>query len=856
MTDINGVLRLAVLTMVSISSTKFFMGISLDSGSESFDANPDELISEKQIIAHLFGSFGLLVDGKAINIRSEKARDLLALLIEKRGAFLSAREAITTLWECGPDDTSRARYRKVAGRLSLRQSGARLSLLSYHASARGVTEAPKVSHGMWLICNLKLTCFTMPRKEVRATMRESAKGLLGKILPLFVAATLACVGVFPVLGAEKSAFAANDGNGWQVVSGRYDATHETSEGIDQGQLGNYSFIESPDGSVRVTKTVEPTGVENEFIVHLSADTCSVSAQQTDYYAFFKNASYEGTTSGNLKEDSVGTLVAKMTGNKNVSVSGDASSVGGASNSGHFKIEDPNGNTIVEDVQLYWSQAQNVTFYLKLNDGSYVIVAARVRGDNLNNTVRLSKEAYDAINKQIEGTAKQGPAPTLNSVTDIMGDNIEYLGLVSVDAGLTSFNDATSTLAWTPQYSTSAKEVVGKPEHHYEYTTGGAMAKHTVIQKTWHYGAASLTYKVRLKTEGLSSSYNPDVVSNPNFTNNRATLDYSSSVYDMDTNTFVDKPHATVDFSKPEVKGITYDLRVLKWNTDDNAPLAGATFKLTRAWTDSNGVAHTDLVRDGLVSDGDGYVKVTGLPWGTYTLEETAAPSGFALPQDTMRTFNLCYTNDKDNLVSSTISAADKHRAMSATEAVRIDNERVKTDVNLLKVDADDNTKPLAGAKFSLYKDNGDGAFSAGSDALAFGDCETDDNGKVSFPQLTAGTYFLKETYTPAGYQLNNEVYRIQVFDVAGRAGGVDDNMIQVGKANGTDMRAPETPNTVTIADKPVPSMPITAGPGARTLVAAGVTLLVLGGVWLATARYREQRKLCSAAHVAKDRHSL
>lgn len=73
----------------------------------------------------------------------------------------------------------------------------------------------------------------------------------------------------------------------------------------------------------------------------------------------------------------------MTGNKNVTVSGGASSVGRASNTGHFKIEDPNGNTIVEDVQLYWSQTQQVTFYLKLNDGSYVVMAARVKGDNLN-----------------------------------------------------------------------------------------------------------------------------------------------------------------------------------------------------------------------------------------------------------------------------------------------------------------------------------------------------------------------------------------------------------------------------------------------------------------------------------------
>ena len=218
----------------------------------------------------------------------------------------------------------------------------------------------------------------------------------------------------------------------------------------------------------------------------------------------------------------------MTRNKNVTVSADASSVGGASNTGHFKIEDPNGNTIVEDVQLYWSQAQQVTFYLKLNDGSYVVMAARVKGDNLNNTVRLSKEAYDAINKQIEGSKQQGLAPMLNSATDIMGGNIEYLGSVSSDAGSANFNNSESMLTWNPQYSDSVTKVVGDPEHHYEYTTGGAVAKHTVIQKTWHYGAASPTYKVRLKTEGLNSSYSPNVVSNTYFTNNRATLDYSSS----------------------------------------------------------------------------------------------------------------------------------------------------------------------------------------------------------------------------------------------------------------------------------------------------------------------------------------
>lgn len=110
-------------------------------------------------------------------------------------------------------------------------------------------------------------------------MRKTVKGLLNKILPLFTAAVLACVCALPVLSPppKDSAFAADNGNGWQVVSGGYDAAHKTSQGISNDQLGSYGFVESTDGSVRVNKTVEPTGVENEFIVRLTVDTCAVSA---------------------------------------------------------------------------------------------------------------------------------------------------------------------------------------------------------------------------------------------------------------------------------------------------------------------------------------------------------------------------------------------------------------------------------------------------------------------------------------------------------------------------------------------------------------------------------------------------
>ena len=679
-------------------------------------------------------------------------------------------------------------------------------------------------------------------------MRKTVKGLPNKIRPLFTAAVLVCVCAFPVLAPKDSAFAADNGNGWQVVSGRYDAEHKTSQDISNDQLSSYGFVESTDGSVRVNKTVEPTGVENEFIVRLTVDTCAVSAQQTDYKSFFETAHYQGVVSNNLHESDLGEVKSSVNG-RGFTVTADASQ--GLGRSAFVTVQDPQGRTIAENVKLYWDSGNNVTFFLKLDDSHYVMMGLSVKTGS-KNTVRLSEEAYRLVDEKITGQVEQGPKPELKSVTDIMGDDIEYLGLVEADAGTASF-DSASTLTWKPQYSSSCDVVKKDPEIAAERNGAGAVTKLTVTQKTWYYGAASLTYKVRLKTEGLSSSYDPGIVSYPYFTNKYAQLDYSYSTYDKNSNEFKSSD-GSIEFPKPLVKGITYDLCVLKWNKDDDEALPDAVFKLTRKWVDSNGVSHTDVVADGLKSDDDGYVTATGLPWGTYTLEEVAAPSGFVLPQGTVRTFELCYSQNSGNLQLSTISSG-ANRAMSATEEDRIENERVKTDVSLLKVDADDNTKPLAGAKFSLYKDNGDGAFSAGSDALVFGDYETGDNGKVSFPQLTAGTYFLKETYTPAGYQLSNEVYRIQVFDVTGQAGGTAGNMIQVGKANGADMRAPETPNTVTIADKPVPSMPITAGPGVRTLVAAGVTLLVLGCAWLAAVRYRKQHKLCSAAHAAKNRHS-
>lgn len=49
-----------------------------------------------------FGYFDVFVDGKPIPFRSEKAKGLLALLVDRRGGFVTSADAIATLWEHEP----------------------------------------------------------------------------------------------------------------------------------------------------------------------------------------------------------------------------------------------------------------------------------------------------------------------------------------------------------------------------------------------------------------------------------------------------------------------------------------------------------------------------------------------------------------------------------------------------------------------------------------------------------------------------------------------------------------------------------------------------------------------------------
>ena len=94
-----------------------------------------------------FGFFDVFVDETPIAFRNRKSKELLALLADRRGGFVTSEEAITYLWEDEPvSPVTLARYRKVALRL-------KNSLMEY-----GISDVVEAVDGKRRIIPQKVRC--------------------------------------------------------------------------------------------------------------------------------------------------------------------------------------------------------------------------------------------------------------------------------------------------------------------------------------------------------------------------------------------------------------------------------------------------------------------------------------------------------------------------------------------------------------------------------------------------------------------------------------------------------------------------------------------------------------------------
>ncbi len=149
-------------------------------------------------------------------------------------------------------------------------------------------------------------------------------------------------------------------------------------------------------------------------------------------------------------------------------------------------------------------------------------------------------------------------------------------------------------------------------------------------------------------------------------------------------------------------------------SNTNAKLQGAKFELIDS---TNKVVATET------SDANGQIEFPNLPYGSYTLKEITAPSGYELDS---------------TLISVTINSS------SVTKEVK-NNKIPLGSIKINKVDADSTTTVLKDAKFELRDSTGKTVLETKT---------TNTNGVVEFTGLLYGTYQLVEIDAPADYELD------------------------------------------------------------------------------------------------------
>lgn len=195
----------------------------------------------------------------------------------------------------------------------------------------------------------------------------------------------------------------------------------------------------------------------------------------------------------------------------------------------------------------------------------------------------------------------------------------------------------------------------------------------------------------------------------------------------------------------------------------------------------------------------GKFTLEGIPWGTYDLVETKAPSGFVISKDPIR---IVLGKGKLNQTTWTYELGE------------IENFKPGTDVTWEKVDPESNR--LAGSQWQLVAVDDDGKPIEDATAIEVKDCIQEDAaecvgadkdpvaGKFTIKNVPNGAYHLIETKAPAGFKKLTEPIEVIVDGDTGVAlGEIENEQVEV------------------------PTLPLTGGIGTYLFIIAGGVLLLI-----------------------------
>lgn len=255
--------------------------------------------------------------------------------------------------------------------------------------------------------------------------------------------------------------------------------------------------------------------------------------------------------------------------------------------------------------------------------------------------------------------------------------------------------------------------------------------------------------------------------------------------------------------------------------------------------------------DGTVVDASNYtVKTTGL--ADDCTFEVVFEDDFILGLAKNSTFTVYYsaTLNEDAVIGNVDNGNENEVYLSYGEDTRWETNVHKTstftwEIDISKVDGTDKTTPLAGAEFQLVIKKTDAQgnevesfvkFAATAEANVYKvvatDAAEDDaatvittdaTGKFNIEGLDEGTYYLRETKAPEGYNLLADDITVTIASTYNENDRTADYTVTAAGANGT---------TITVENNSGSLLPETGGIGTTIFTVVGVLLMAVAVVFL------------------------
>lgn len=317
-----------------------------------------------------------------------------------------------------------------------------------------------------------------------------------------------------------------------------------------------------------------------------------------------------------------------------------------------------------------------------------------------------------------------------SVTDPMGDNIEFLGFYDKKGNLVNTLSGSHTTNGenTCAYSNGITWNIGKSGY----------SEVTQINAT--YRTYTLSYKVRLTNEA-----NGFVSEKTYSANGRTLLNY----------VLANNTNSTIDFRIPSVKGYLGALEILKTDDETGNELEGAAFTLTHNANCAVCGGKVKIDEFAVETDSKGVALLDSIPSGhEYTLSETKAPEGYA---------------DNGNTYAVTVEYGKTYVDSVETSSVAVTNEAfAPASVDLLGRKAlsggDKTDASIADGQFRFLIENNNEKGVSGVPAQV----ETASGGAIEFGEwkfTLPGTYtfvITEENLANAGYGYDSSSYTVKV----------------------------------------------------------------------------------------------